>query len=294
MADMLRRMQTLVRVQARARASRSYPTASSLSSTMSSLSQHPRNLSNANNRDSVDIDRAEFSSNWLDRWMEDSVLDSSNPDGPLRNKRHEDERSAKILEVDTWKPHFYSQTDHGSTQLSSNCAVDPDYMNKTFMPFDSPSKYSSRPPNPVPSLSSEEVASLRSLNFPKRKDKKFRSAENSPQVVSGLSRPGSRRGGPFTPARSECSWGFVSGYSGYPNYMANTESSLAKVRSQSAPRQRLELDRYGSSKRTALQGSWDGRSMANSERSYPINTDFRKRAYQVSNRLNRLGSANVR
>lgn len=219
--------------------------------------------------------------------MEDSILDNGNPDGPPRNNGHEDERSAKILEVDTWKPHFNNQ---GSIRSSSNHAFDPDHMNKTFTPYDPQLKYASRPQNPLPSLSSEEVVSLRSLNFPNGRDEKFRSAENSPQVVLGSSRPGSRRG-PFTPARSECSWGYVSGCAGYPNYMANTESYRAKVRSQSAPRQRLELDRYGSSGRAALQGSWDGGSGTNSERGYPLSADFRKRAFQASNRHT---SANMR
>ena len=78
----------------------------------------------------------------------------------------------------------------------------------------------------------------------------------------------------------QVSWGFF----GYPNYMANTESSRAKVRSQSAPKQRLEFDRYSSSGRS-VQGLWDY-----SDR----DGDLRNRAYPASTRLNRVGSTNLR
>lgn len=223
--------------------------------------------------------------------MDNSVWDNGNPSDPLRNNRHEDEKSAKILEVDTWMPCFNSQTNQENIKSSSNHSFDPEGMNKTFVPFESP-KYSSQPPNPVPSLSEEAVSSV-SLNFPKGKEGKFRSAGNSPQVGSGSSKPGSRRG-PFTPTRSECSWGYFSGYSGHPNYMSNTESSRAKVRSQSAPRQRLGVDSYGCVNKAALQGSWDNISMKNSDRSYPLDTDLRKRIHQVSNWSKWLGSANIR
>lgn len=252
-----------------------------------------RSLSNANYRDSIEMNRTKFGSNWLDSWMGGNVWDNGNPAGPPRNSRYEDESSAKILEVDTWKPHFNSQTNQGSITSSSNHAIDPDCTNKTFMPVDSPFKHSSRPPNPLPSLLSEEAVSLSPVNYPEGMYEKFRSAENSPQVVMGSSRPGSRRS-PFTPTRSECSWGYFNSYSSHPNYMANTESSRAKVRSQSAPRQRLEFDRLSSSKRLSLQGSWDSVSGTNSERGYPLNADPRKRAHQATNQLNRLGSANMR
>ncbi|KAI8006323.1 hypothetical protein LOK49_LG07G00461 [Camellia lanceoleosa] len=83
-------------------------------------------------------------------------------------------------------------------------------------------------------------------------------SENSPQVCSASSRPGSSgRRGPFTPARSECSRSFLSDYLGHPNYMANTESSLSRVRSQSAPKQRTHVENFGSTK-SFVRGFWDG------------------------------------
>ncbi|KAG5393813.1 hypothetical protein BRARA_F02027 [Brassica rapa] len=83
-----------------------------------------------------------------------------------------------------------------------------------------------------------------------------RSTENSPQVGSS----GSRRRTPFTPTttRSEYSWGcnnyYYSGY--HPNYMANTESYKAKVRSQSAPKQRLEFSNETSGYKKSVQGQY--------------------------------------
>ncbi|CAL9244553.1 unnamed protein product [Arabidopsis halleri] len=82
-----------------------------------------------------------------------------------------------------------------------------------------------------------------------------RSTENSPQVGSS----GSRRRTPFTPtSRSEYSWGcnnyYYSGY--HPNYMANTESYKAKVRSQSAPKQRVEVSNETSGYKRSVQGQY--------------------------------------
>ncbi|KAK4792799.1 hypothetical protein SAY86_023234 [Trapa natans] len=214
--------------------------------------------------------------------MENSVWDNGSLDDPaLRGCKQEDERSAKILEVDTWMPRFNSQA---SIRSSPNHSVDHGGMGKIFVPFE-PANYSSQPPNPRASLSEEEVASL-SLNFPKGKEWKIRSVGNSSIVycAGSSSRPGSRRGS-FTPTRSECSWGYISSYSGHPNYMSNTESSRAKARSQSAPRQRLRTDRYGCSmNKAALRGSWDSRSMKDSVWSYNMTDYSRKTAEdQVSN-----------
>ena len=164
--------------------------------------------------------------------------------------------------------------------------------NQSFMAYDSLRKLSGKASNPIPNLSSAEVLSLSSLKHPGGIDEAVLStADSSPQVLSALSRPGSSaRRSPFTPTRSECSWGYFSGYSGHPNYMANTESSWAKYRSQSAPRQRLEFDKYGSTR--TFQGLWD--SGTNSERDFAQHVDFRYRTHPASDRLNRLGSANQR
>ncbi|KAF3503701.1 hypothetical protein F2Q69_00045316 [Brassica cretica] len=193
-ADMLRRMQTLVRLQARARASRSSHVSESLSEAeyikLIAMDHHH------NHR---------------------SQMGSSRWNAPLYNEDND-----KILEVDTWKPHFPS--------------------------------YHKESPRKRGSL----VVST--------------SVENSPQVRS---RPGSSSGGgsrrrtPFTPTRSE--YEYYSGY--YPNYMANTESYRAKVRSQSAPRQRLREFSSESGYKRSVQGQYYYYTAA-AERSFDQRSDY--------------------
>ncbi|XP_061953694.1 protein IQ-DOMAIN 23-like [Populus nigra] len=309
-ADMLRRMQTLVRLQARARASRSHVSDSWHTTSKSSHSRYAvpaspskdhlfrasstkfdgpsilkRCGSNANFRESIDFDKVKLGSNWLERWMEESLW-NDHGSNPLRNRHADDERSDKILEVDTWKPHVKSQQSNRTFQTSQH-ALASDHNNQSFMTFDSPSKISKKAPNPMPSIPSGEI--LYSLKLPLGNDEAVsRTAENSPRLFSATSRPGSsgrKGGGHFTPTRSECSWGFFNGYPGYPNYMSNTESSRAKVRSQSAPRQRLEFEKYGSSRRS-VQGYYD--ADIRSERGFAQNTEL------PSGYSNRLGTSNLR
>ncbi|XVF53658.1 hypothetical protein PTKIN_Ptkin05aG0116400 [Pterospermum kingtungense] len=309
-ADMLRRMQTLVRLQAQARLSRAHVTKSFNS--VGKMFGHSRNAvyassakdeckvggystksdgasilkrcsSNSNLRGIIDLEKARMGSNWLDRWMEESLWNNSR-DAPLRHRHGDDEKSDKILEVDTWIPRLNSQQSNRNFRASQHGST-LDY-NQNFMAYNSPRKASGKASNPIPNLSSAEVLSLSSLKYPGGKDEAvLRTAENSPRVLSASSRPGSSvRRSPFTPTRSECSWGYLSGYSGHPNYMANTESSRAKYRSQSAPRQRLELDKYGSTR--TYQGLWD--SVTNSERDFAQHVDHSYRARPASDRLNRL------
>ncbi|KAK7357363.1 hypothetical protein VNO80_16648 [Phaseolus coccineus] len=302
-ADMLRRMQTLVKLQAQARASRahlSYYTPSF----KSSLSHYPvpeeyehppralntkfdgssilkRCSSNANCRN-VDSERARFDSNWLNRWMELDNKCRQTGDASLKTGRPDDDKSDKILEVDTWRPHF--KPHHSSSSFQTAHYLSSDYNNDNLMAHESPSKRSAKALNQ--SFSSREVLQLNSLKFHRGKEEATsRTADNSPQSFSANSRNGSgAKRGPFTPTRSECSWGFFSGYSGHPNYMANTESFQAKVRSQSAPRQRLEFDRYGSTTRPVhVVGP-------NSDQ----DSDLRNKVLPASNSVNRIGSSNLR
>ncbi|GAV72491.1 IQ domain-containing protein/DUF4005 domain-containing protein [Cephalotus follicularis] len=316
--DMLRRMQTLVRLQARARASRSHVSESfhsvnksynfrnaafanpindgqqlrAYSTKFDGTSILKRCGSNSNLRDIIDLDKARTNSNWFDSWMEENQWDN-NRDTSMRHRHADDERNDKILEVDTWKPHFNSQQNNRTFRVSQHVLAS-DYNSQSYMLLDSPSKLSARVLDPIPSVSSGEVLSLSSLKFPVRKDEAAcTSADNGPQLFSASSRPGSSGGRcPFTPARSECAFGYYNGYSGHPNYMANTESSRAKVRSQSVPRQRLDFDRYGSARRSGVQGVLDASTI--SERTFAQYAEFRNKGYPASGRLDRLESARLR
>lgn len=152
--------------------------------------------------------RSRLPSNWTNHWMEQH---SWNNGGTSSH----DERSDKILEIDTWKP--TRRRDHKKGREHSKMGLNP-------------------------SISSEEVSSV----------------EMSPRVHSTLS--GKVRGS-FTPTRSECCRSLFGDYLGHPNFMANTESSRAKVRSQSAPRQRMQLDGVVRSS-TFGDGVWDSNAVS--------------------------------
>lgn len=246
---------------------------------------------NSNFRHVSNLDKARLESTWLDRWMEESLWNNSQGTS-LRYGRTDDDKTDKILEVDTWKPHLDSQRRTRSFQMPRRVLASDYHHNQSFMPLDSPSKRSTQVPNLIPNLSSRELSSLNSLKCPIGKDEALlRTADNSPQVLSASSRPGSARRGPFTPARSECYWGLFSAYSGYPNYMANTESSRAKVRSQSAPRQRLEFEKYGTPKKF-VQGFWDAGNHL--DKDLVEDSDLRNNAYSSASCFDRFGNANLR
>lgn len=215
----------------------------------------------------MNLERARFGSSWLDSWMEENTR-SQTGDSSSSTKHLDDEKSDKILEVDTWKPHLNSHHSTSNSFHATNHYSSSNYNNDNFIAFESPSKRSSKTHNSI----------LSSMKHHKGKEElASRTAENSPQAFSASSRHGSGgRRDSFTPTKSECSWGFFNGYSGYPSYMANTESSRAKARSQSAPRQRLEFERYGATTRS-IQCLWE--SGSNSDR---------------NSSLNRIGSNNLR
>ncbi|WOL00108.1 protein IQ-DOMAIN 31-like [Canna indica] len=77
----------------------------------------------------------------------------------------------------------------------------------------------------------------------------------------------------------ESSLSLFSGFADYPSYMANTESSKAKLRSHSAPRQRPEYEKSSSVKRSS--GALHQTSL--------LHGKFASRAYPGSGRLDKLG-----
>ncbi|XP_047325494.1 protein IQ-DOMAIN 23-like [Impatiens glandulifera] len=275
-ADMLRRMQAMARIQALACANRAQVTSHYTHPPInkgSYRSQKPRSQSKANMKDMTDSERTNLSSNWLDRWMQECTW-NKNRDVSSLTGRTEEEKSDKILEVDTWRPH-----------LNNNGT-------RTFQAPQETSQWNYH-------SSSRHYQKTNSIKLPNEKDEAAAAGglvSESPEPYSASSRPGSsgsRKGGPFTPARSECSRSVFSEYCMvHPNYMSYTESSRAKVRSQSAPRQRSsQFEKPSPGKRYVVQnqnqGYWETDSVSEKESS--LQENFSSRAYPGSGRLeNRL------
>ncbi|PIA49539.1 hypothetical protein AQUCO_01300382v1 [Aquilegia coerulea] len=292
-AEQMRCMQALARVQFRARASRTHLSEYRNPSIKSSTSHHPgpatpekyertfrsnstrhdrgsplkRNSSKSNSRDTFDWDKTQSGRSW-DYYRET----------PIKYGTTDDEKSVKVLEIDPGKPHFNSK--HRTISQSSQHAVVLDRL--SFM--GSPSKDSTTAHLSSSSPSSDEVQS-RNPRRPPLDDDAFCTAQNSPQFYSTTS-IGSKRG-PFTPTKSDCSISFLSLYADHPNYMANTESSRAKVRSQSAPKQRLEFEKSSSARRYNVHGFGDIRPTE--QRVSNLQSSFTSKAYPGSGRLDRLG-----
>ncbi|XP_058115473.1 protein IQ-domain 26-like [Magnolia sinica] len=144
------------------------------------------------------------------------------------------DESPKIVEIDTYRPKSRSRRTNASM---SDCGEDP------------PSQTLSSPlPVQVPArLSIPDSRNFPDFDWGLMGDEcKFATAQSTPRFAnSGASNVGM----PVTPAKSVCGDGFYRHYSNYPNYMANTQSSRAKLRSHSAPKQRPEL---GLKKRLSL------------------------------------------
>lgn len=186
----------------------------------------------------------------------------------------DDDRIDKILEVDTIGPHTNSKS-RSLIFYSSHLSLGSDQNCRSSSP------------------SSAEVQSFSTLRFAQDLDESaFCTADNSPAYYSASSSRGggSSKRGAFTPTKSEASRSCLSGYSDHPNYMAYTESSKAKVRSVSAPKQRPhQFERSGSSstKRYSIHG-FGGESRSR-ERTSALHDNFTNKAYPGSGRLDRIG-----
>ncbi|KAK6947736.1 protein of unknown function DUF4005 [Dillenia turbinata] len=301
--NILQRMQALLRAQARARAGRVQVLESPHPNGKSSQVQNPgpptpekfehniraksgkrdpspglkRNSSRSTSRVN-NVERAELGRSWVDPQSDEGSGNQQGP--PVRIGMVDDEKSAKILEVDTGKPQVSSK--RRNLFQSSNNTVSSDQISHCFTTSKDSTSHQT-----VPSPLSCEVQSLSPLKFSHEVEDCFCTADNSPQYYSASSRAASSKGGPFTPAKSDGTRSILSSYSDYPNYMANTESSRAKVRSLSAPKQRPQFEKSGSTKRYSLYGYGDSRSR--SQKVSSLHTNFTNKAYPGSGHLDRLG-----
>ncbi|KAI3458184.1 hypothetical protein Pfo_014847 [Paulownia fortunei] len=294
-ADMLHRMQAMARIQARASAHRSYVSDSSNANIKFSNLRHPgvvnlrnhyQRSNNTKHGGSILKESSHLASNWLDNWMEQCTW-TNRQDTSLETGRGDDERIDKILEIDTWKPR---QTTRRNDRMfpAAQCYSAQNDMGQEYSKIDPLSRLSAKLQKPNPSISSEEVSSVISPHFPPEGDQvAVWTAENSPRVHSASSKPTSNLRGPFTPTRSECSRSLFGDCLGHPNYMANTESSRAKVRSQSAPKQRMQLEELGVS---AMFGPNLWESDANSEKGFALPANYRSNNHLQSSYLKRQGT----
>ncbi|KAG6425688.1 hypothetical protein SASPL_116134 [Salvia splendens] len=229
-ADMLYRMQTMAKIQARASAHRSYTDArinffsSSNHTGVARIGENTERPNSGKHGGSLPKQHhsrsyvgnkeksSHLTSRWLNHWMEQSAWNNI-PEASLESGHDDDEKNDNILEIDTWKPRDRAAPNSHYFSAWKNNDLGQDHSKRVFSKLQKPIN---------PSISSEEA----------------RTADNSPRVNSASSRQTSNLRAPFTPARSECSRSAFGDYLSHPNYMANTKSSRAKLRSHSAPKQR--------------------------------------------------------
>lgn len=137
------------------------------------------------------------------------------------------DESPKIVEIDTYRPHSRSRRINTCTSDSgeeSQCHCN----NNNNMP--SPLQ------NPA-CISIPEFHHLQDFEWGFVGDEyKFsNTAQSTPRFLNS-----NRSNAPATPAKSVCGDSFFRPYSNHPSYMASTQSSKAKLRSHSAPKQRPE------------------------------------------------------
>ncbi|KAI3522546.1 hypothetical protein L1887_00415 [Cichorium endivia] len=235
-----RRLQALLRVQARARAGR-FQISDSPQSTAKGPAT-PEKFENSVRARTIKHDQP-------------SILKNN---GYTSYSRYDNER---ILEMDTVKHHllpsrrrslFHSQslTNSGGSTIHQ------------------------------PGFSPSGSCEVNSITTPFEEEVSFCIPQNSPPIYSVSSKA------PFTPAKSDSSRSCVSGYSDHPNYMAYTESSRAKVRSVSAPRQRGQVEFSGGMKRYSVYGYGLN---PGPQRVSNLRDSFVSKAYPGSGRLDRLG-----
>lgn len=305
-AETLRCMQALVRVQARAHArralrleaARSGRSSRSINPAPPTPEKHEIQMrSNSSNTDrsgslkrnsskkkgsdgSVKNGNHSAHWNWLDQWMEERYWEGGEVPRPA-----DDEKNAKILEVDPGKPPLQFTSKHKTSRyISSSSPIYSDQNSQSFTAaLNSPSKDSTTAQLSAPSPTSTVDNPVSPLRFPVAKPE---DPGESPRFFSATSQAGSSRRGAFTPTTLDYSRSLFSGYSDCPNYMTNTESSRAKARSQSAPKQRPELEKSGSVKRLSSgHGHGHGFSVQRSS----MQAKFANKAYPGSGRLDSLG-----
>ncbi|KAI3959993.1 hypothetical protein MKW92_001156 [Papaver armeniacum] len=143
------------------------------------------------------------------------------------------EETPKIVEIDTCRPKSRSRRTPNNS--ISEYGEDP---SNPAPRIDSPRRQAC----PIPARMSIPDCRFHEFDWALAADEcRFSTAQSTPRFVNSCA--------PVTPAKSVCTERLFRPYSNFPNYMANTQSFKAKVRSYSAPKQRPDT---GSRKRLSL------------------------------------------
>ena len=144
------------------------------------------------------------------------------------------------MEVDTGRPKSRSRRTNTSV---SDFRDDPSYQTLSS-PL--PSRVSAR-------LSIPDSRHFQDTDWGLTGDEcRFSTAQSTPRFISSCV-----SNAPVTPAKSVCADNFFRHYRNFPNFMTNTQSFKAKLRSHSAPKQRPES---GPKKRLSLYEMMESRS----------------------------------
>ncbi|CAK8570694.1 unnamed protein product [Lathyrus sativus] len=216
--ETLRCMQALVLVQARACAQRARM-----------LSEDKANQKHATYRKAAEDRLFMHMYNEMERGLEENIktveMDVCESKGNLRNRNN--------------------TTNHEHHGFSEH------RLSAYYSPNGSYSKKESYKVSPTPSARTDSSPKACSGYF---EDGSFSTAQNSPYYYSAVSRADDSKL-PFSFTRQSYEESMFNEYPLFPNYMANTESSRAKVRSQSAPKQRPDSsERQPSRRRASVEG----------------------------------------
>lgn len=151
---------------------------------------------------------------------------SSSFDASMNNANNSFDGSPKIVEVDTGRPKSRSRR----TNTSISDFGDDSQFQALSSPLPIPCRTPARLSIP------EHRRNLQDSDWGLTGEEcRSSTAQSTPRFTNSC---GSFA--PVTPCKSVCADGFFRQYGNFPNYMANTQSFKAKLRSHSAPKQRPE------------------------------------------------------
>lgn len=190
-------------------------------------------------------DELEEKPKWLDRWMATKPQDSS------RGRSSTDQRDTiKTVEIDTSQPYSYLASNYRRSNQNQQQQRPNSHTMASPLHRSNHNNVPCHQSPVTPSPSKTRPLQIRSAS-PRcqREDRSYNNAPQTPSLRSNYH----YSGGLAQNFRTTCPT-TTSGVNGgaLPNYMAATESAKARVRSQSAPRQRPstpERERIGSAKK---------------------------------------------